>query len=195
MLSGLSSWCCYWITFYIGSYIVADNTDLNIVNIDPDFTSVILYNIAYTGLFSCISSLTFPILFSTTIINRWLLSYFFMDFMFYILHRLFHISYLYPFHKKHHRVKSNLPIAAMYCSPLEAILVDTLPTSIGPLIFGMKMTEMCIWFSCMAMHSLILHSNWKFGFVNPNHHIIHHQKITKNFGMTYIFDYIFNTQY
>ena len=51
------------------------------------------------------------------------------DFLFYWIHRLFHVGWLYKhIHKKHHNFKHTIPIAVEWAHPLEELLANTFPT-------------------------------------------------------------------
>ncbi len=51
------------------------------------------------------------------------------DFLFYWIHRLFHVGWLYKrIHKKHHNFKHTIPIAVEWAHPVEELVANTFPT-------------------------------------------------------------------
>ena len=59
------------------------------------------------------------------------------DVAFYWVHRALHIPFLYKhFHKRHHDYKITIGIASEYTLPLEFILINLIPTSLGSSILG-----------------------------------------------------------
>lgn len=54
-----------------------------------------------------------------TIILQLILGHIIQDFFFYFIHRILHMKYLYPIHKKHHEYKRTFSLLAYYVHPLE----------------------------------------------------------------------------
>ena len=58
------------------------------------------------------------------------------DCLFYWLHRLFHVGWLYKYvHKKHHNFKHTIPIAVEWAHPAEDIIVNTFPTVVSYYVY------------------------------------------------------------
>ena len=59
------------------------------------------------------------------------------DAAFYFGHRLLHDKKFYPLiHKIHHEYTNTISLCAIYCHPIEYIVADLLPVSIGFIIYG-----------------------------------------------------------
>ena len=61
------------------------------------------------------------------------------DFLFFWSHRFLHWKKVYPYiHKIHHEYSTTVSIAAEYSHPLEFIMSNILPTSMGFKLLGSK---------------------------------------------------------
>ena len=61
------------------------------------------------------------------------------DSIFYWAHRFLHMKWIYPhIHKMHHTHSSTVSIASEYAHPLEFMLSNILPTTVGPMILGYR---------------------------------------------------------
>jgi sterol desaturase/sphingolipid hydroxylase (fatty acid hydroxylase superfamily) len=112
---------------------------------------------------------------------------------FYITHRMFHTSFLYnKFHYKHH--KYNIPIApcSLYAHPVENIICNLFPVTLGAMIIPHSYITDLIWFTLVAINTTIHHSNYDFS--NSKFHNDHHLHVKYNYGLFFM-DYLFGTRY
>lgn len=137
--------------------------------------------------------------------------YFFIlcdDLLFYWSHRFLHWRSIYPYiHKKHHEFKITIGIASEYAHPLEFVLGNTLPSSLGMLLLGNKVHAFtyALWI-CQKIYSTTEgHSGYQFPWspttllpykVNSDHHNFHHLRFKGNYGGHFNFwDWICGTNH
>lgn len=92
---------------------------------------------------------------------------------------MFHHPYLYKFHKVHHEWKSPIPWSAMYCHPLEHLIVNLGSALIGPLMIGMCIQDTIIWSFVVTYQSLLAHGG---EYPKITEHDIHHKLQVYNYG-------------
>ncbi|GIX67362.1 fatty acid hydroxylase domain-containing protein 2 [Caerostris extrusa] len=104
---------------------------------------------------------------------------------FYYSHRILHHPLLYkPFHKKHHEWKSPVGVSAIYCTPVEHVLSNVLPTFMGSVIFGTHVTSLWAWLVFATAYGVIVHSGYHLPLTpTPEFHHYHHLKFNENFGV------------
>ena len=92
--------------------------------------------------------------------------------------RLGHHPKLYKhFHKIHHEWTAPVSIIGIYNHPLEHIISNLLPITLGPLLMGSHLASLWVW-SCMAITSTqISHGGYHLPFLpSPEAHDFHHLK-------------------
>jgi len=135
--------------------------------------------------------------------------FFFMlveDFFFYLTHRMLHHPRIYPhIHKMHHTHNTTVGIAAMYSHPIEFIISNMFPTSMGPLILGPNVHILSIfaWYIIRFGESLDGHSGYDFSWSpyrlipfsgSAQYHDFHHSVNIGNYGSFFcIWDTVFGT--
>ncbi|GIY61991.1 fatty acid hydroxylase domain-containing protein 2 [Caerostris darwini] len=114
---------------------------------------------------------------------------------FYYSHRILHHPLLYkPFHKKHHEWKSPVGVSAIYCTPVEHVLSNVLPTFMGSVLFGTHVTSLWAWLVFATAYGVIVHSGYHLPLTpTPEFHHYHHLKFTENFGVAGILDWLHGT--
>lgn len=120
------------------------------------------------------------------------------EIMFYFSHRLLHTSMFYSkIHKFHHTFTAPFGIAAIYAHPIEHMLSNVIPVSIGSLVMLSHPTLPMIWGVLALFNTMTVHSGYDFScfllFPAPYFHDWHHEKFHENFGAIQVLDYVLGT--
>uniref|UniRef100_A0A336L740 CSON001212 protein n=1 Tax=Culicoides sonorensis TaxID=179676 RepID=A0A336L740_CULSO len=106
---------------------------------------------------------------------------------FYYLHRLFHHPRLYQkYHKMHHEWTSPIAVAAQYCHPLEHLLVNLLPMTIGPFLMCSNVISVAIWYFHSALKTYFDHCGYNFPVFlvyDSTKHDYHHMSFNRCYGI------------
>jgi sterol desaturase/sphingolipid hydroxylase (fatty acid hydroxylase superfamily) len=118
--------------------------------------------------------------------------------MFYYSHRLLHQPKLYgPIHKFHHKFTAPFGIAAIYAHPIEHMLSNVIPVSVGTLLMRSHPTSAMAWGVLALFNTMTVHSGYDFShlllFPAPYFHDWHHEKFNENYGAIQLLDYLHNT--
>ncbi|OTF77651.1 hypothetical protein BLA29_007137, partial [Euroglyphus maynei] len=96
-------------------------------------------------------------------ITEWISFILIREVLFYYLHRLCHHGYLYRhIHKRHHEWQTTIAIAAIYCHPIEHIMVNLIPVIIGPLLMGSHIVVGNLWLLYTILLTLNDHCGYHF---------------------------------
>jgi sterol desaturase/sphingolipid hydroxylase (fatty acid hydroxylase superfamily) len=104
---------------------------------------------------------------------------------FYASHRLLHTRALYKrVHAQHHEFSAPFALAAVHAHPLEHLLSNVLPISLGPLLLRSHPATAAAW-ACIAVFSTCgAHSGYHIpGLTRSPFHDHHHQVFTECFGV------------
>jgi len=121
---------------------------------------------------------------------------FVIDTLEYFMHRIYHSTFLYKYHKVHHEIIDPFSFAAFYNSYSEAIITSSIIfiTMLGPLGFTL---EEFTYVYCLAIVATIMdHCDWFYKY--KNHHLIHHKVCVHANYQQPFFDYwdrILKTKY
>ena len=118
-------------------------------------------------------------------------SIFLVDIFLYIMHRIFHIPYIYQnFHKKHHEIISPVGVSALYMTTTDFYFGNTLPTFLPLYILGAHRITTIIWLIGVIINTTFFaHS----GYSVANYHDKHHLLFNKNYGAHVFMDKLFGT--
>lgn len=87
-------------------------------------------------------------------------------------------------HKWHHEWSTPVALSSMYNHPLDQLIGNILPVSIGLALTNSHFFTQWLWFTWSAMRSLNDHSGYRlFVFPSPVRHDFHHQKSTECFAV------------
>lgn len=119
------------------------------------------------------------------------------DAVFYWLHRLFHLPFLYKrFHKFHHRYYQPVGLTAEYFHTFEYLFAISIPNFIGPLLLKSHIVTFWIWLVIRLSEAVDGHCGYDFWFVpfryfpfrpGANVHDYHHSHNVGNYGSFFIF--------
>lgn len=167
----------------------------------------LIRNCAVTSLMVPVISLIPQILwFPTTwygYITKYTLGLILADIWFYYTHRLLHNKNLYRWHSDHHAFIQPYALAGLYCSWLEMILVNQLTLGLPCQLLGFSQTEVIISSILVSLNVMKGHaglqlykkySSWLPDWlISSKAHDIHHEKMTSNYGVLYLLDWIHGT--
>jgi sterol desaturase/sphingolipid hydroxylase (fatty acid hydroxylase superfamily) len=120
------------------------------------------------------------------------------DFFFYWAHRLLHHPKLYPhIHKRHHEYVNSVSICAEYAHPIENVLANMVPTSIGMILLGNKVHYITwsMWLIIRVAETSDGHSGYEFSWSpfrllplsgSAKYHDFHHTNNLGNYGSFFI---------
>ncbi|HSW76872.1 MAG TPA: sterol desaturase family protein [Candidatus Saccharimonadales bacterium] len=198
----LWSWAAFWLTHLIFGMLFYSDDHVDFLPNHHVTTKQLLntvgLNALLTFLFIPIANIipTLIMVNDTFIgyISRILMALLIGDLIFYWTHRLFHHPFFYQIHKKHHHFVSPTVLAGLYCHPLEMLLSNHLAMVI-PLKLIQSHSPYMLMFesSVVSLNILKSHSSNKNFLTGSPHHNVHHEKMSKNFGFSYITDILFGT--
>lgn len=120
------------------------------------------------------------------------------EIMFFYVHWLFHTKALYPYHKIHHEFKSPIGLVAMYSHPLENLMANILPFSLGPILLGAHTYTFVLFTIFAVLGTQMHHSGYKFPWMTldhqPEYHDFHHEQFNYNFGNIGLLDKYHGTE-
>jgi len=114
---------------------------------------------------------------------------------FFYSHKLAHHRKLYKYiHKRHHEWTAPVGLTALYAHPIEHVVSNMLPVSLGPILCGSHLTTAWLWTMIAIATSINSHSGYHFPFFpSPEAHDFHHLKFNQCFGVMGILDYLHGT--
>jgi sterol desaturase/sphingolipid hydroxylase (fatty acid hydroxylase superfamily) len=119
--------------------------------------------------------------------------FFFTDFLFYVLHRLFHCKCLYRFHKKHHKINKPVGMSALYMDPIDMYFSNMIPVSL-PFTLLSSPIEICYIWTIISIVETITCSHNGYNSLSEFHDY-HHKLFNVNYGTTGIWDKLFGSYF
>ena len=109
---------------------------------------------------------------------------------------MFHHRLLYKWtHKWHHEWPAPIAITAMYNHPLDHLIGNILPATIGTSLISAHIFTTWLWLTWASLRTLSDHSGYHmFTFPSPQRHDFHHLKFTECFGVWGPLDYLHGTE-
>jgi len=116
------------------------------------------------------------------------------DFFFYWAHRTLHSPWLYPIvHKQHHEYNTPVSIAAEYVHPIESIIANMIPFSVGMHLLGSKVhyVTWMMWLIVRTFETTDGHCGYEFSWSpfrllplsgSAKYHDFHHSHNLGNYG-------------
>jgi len=113
---------------------------------------------------------------------------------FYYTHRLMHYSFMYKsFHIYHHKYDKPIALAALYCHPVEMMIVNTPLNLLGPILTGIQLKTYTFWMIFSAIYVNLNHCGHRLlPFIDTEYHDKHHSSHSVRFG-SYLLDYLHGT--
>lgn len=152
---------------------------------------IVLYKKAYKNVLFNLFVVTYIVLYITTklVIHRqfnifysirdFIISMYFSQIIFYIIHRCFHTKYLYKFHKVHHEYKRPLGFTAAYAHPIDYIFGNMIPLGVMPFILGSDIYTTNLFISVVLYNTIIVDHTYQKEY---KHHQLHHKYFKYNYG-------------
>lgn len=187
----------FWFTYIVGCFIFPSSSQCKINK--RDIIIRLFINFLVTAvMIPFISYIPQVLYLDYSLINiliRLLLLIVMAEIWFYYMHRLMHNKYMFKWHKDHHML-INCAFGALYCSPIEMVLVNQLSLAVPLQLLGFYFVEIIIINIITALNILRSHGNvisnnkWISG---TRIHELHHRRLTCNYGIFYFLDIIHNT--
>lgn len=115
------------------------------------------------------------------------------EFFFYLVHRMFHMPWLYMhFHKKHHQFTAPIGLSAVYTTTTDFVFGNIFPVYLPIWICFPHPITLKLWMIIITIDTVFFaHS----GFKMADFHDKHHYSFNKNFGTGFYMDKLFGTEY
>lgn len=122
--------------------------------------------------------------------------------LFYYGHWLFHANTLLyrRIHKVHHEFTSPCALTAIYCHPLEFVVLDLIPLGLGVHLLGSHGYTFMLWIVFAVLGTQTHHCGYRWPWIpthahQPNFHDRHHETFSCNYGAMRILDWLHGTRY
>ena len=118
---------------------------------------------------------------------------------FYYAHRALHQGRLYRLiHKKHHEFTAPYALAALHAHPVELLVADLIPFSLGFILFNPHIFFMFLWVTAASLGTQTHHSGYRLPWIasfdeQPDFHDFHHQRFDCCYGAVGWFDKLHGT--
>ncbi|KZS17856.1 Uncharacterized protein APZ42_015815 [Daphnia magna] len=114
----------------------------------------------------------------------------------YYTHRLFHHRLIYKWtHKLHHQWTAPIALSAYYNRPLDHLIVNLMPATIGLPLTNAHFFTSWLWLTWATLRTLSDHSGYHvLSFPSPRRRDFHHLKFTECYGVWGPLDYLHGTE-
>ena len=101
----------------------------------------------------------------------------FVSWYLFALCRLLHYRLLYKHvHKIHHEWTAPTGIVSVYSHPVEFVLVNLIPITLGPIVMGSHLIMVWVWFSFVILNTTVEHCGYHLPFLPSSElHDFHHR--------------------
>lgn len=191
-------WISFWTTYWIFGSLLSwfgHVKKIREVSKIKEVVSVLIVNMMWT-FFGAIMINFLPIraMSDSYVIIKLLLTYLITDIWFFHVHIMMHQRQIYPYlHKLHHSYQFPWALTALYCTGYEAIVLNLVSVSLGPVIFDLPSPYVQIWMFIVALNSVLTHSGINISFLNYGSHDVHHNKYLYNYGLSPYLDMLYGT--
>lgn len=122
------------------------------------------------------------------------LTFFMTDVLFYIVHRIFHLPFLYQkFHKRHHQIIAPVGFSALYMTIPDLYFGNILPIYLPIYIMNAHPITIKCWLVMITIDTILLAHSGFSGISDYHDH--HHSQFNKNYGTNVFMDKLFGTYY
>ncbi|XP_055611249.1 fatty acid hydroxylase domain-containing protein 2-like [Uranotaenia lowii] len=121
---------------------------------------------------------------------------FFVEVGVYYVHRCMHKKPFYRlFHRMHHEETAPYALYSLYCHPLEHLLNNIIPSSLGIILMKSHPATAAIHYPLMLIETMRDHCGYHLPFFfSPERHDYHHAKYTDCYGPFGIMDWLHGTE-
>lgn len=196
---GIYCWIVFWLTYWLfGGFLsyLSHRSNIRSVNNLNKVIFTLFHNMIWT-FFGTILITQIPLRMMTTahIMIKFILTYFITETWFYHIHIMMHQRQLYWSHKTHHEFCKPYGLTALYCSPYEAIILNTCSVALPMVILQLDPFYAYLWVSLSAFDSVLSHSGYSIPYIISDYHDMHHRYFSCNYGISRFFDNIYGTSF